>query len=165
MITYDAVLEDLPERVQELTLRLRDLVLSMGSGIAEAVRGDGLDYALERPFCGLVPDARGVTLTFPGATSKTPLPVEHDGLTQAARGAVLRVVTMSDLDDNLRRVCRAAYQRAQERTSRPTDAPPPAGPDLPVPYFFLKRTVAPITPAANIVQPRTKSVPSDRKVP
>jgi hypothetical protein len=118
MIAYDMVLENLPERVRELTVRLRDLVLSLGGGIDEQVRSGTLEYSAGRKFCALAPDRTGVSVHFPMPLATSP----EDPRGQIAangRSYELRLASAWDIDDRLRRMCKQAFDElAQGRHSK-----------------------------------------------
>lgn len=116
MILYDVVLEDLPERVRELTVRLRDMVLSLGGGISEHVGRGVLEYSLgwKQPFVVLAPDRTGASLRFPGPFDKAL--GDHQGrLTLHRDKAEMRLASASDIDDHVRRVVHELFCMAQTR--------------------------------------------------
>lgn len=114
MIAYDQLVDGLPERVGELTIRLRDLVLSLGAGVTDRMAPGALDFEVGGKFARLAPDSAGVTLSLLGPLG-SPLPDLNGRLTPHAKGAVLRMTSAADVDDDLRRLLKDAYTRAAAR--------------------------------------------------
>ncbi|MEW5847386.1 MAG: hypothetical protein AB2A00_01185 [Myxococcota bacterium] len=117
MIEYDVVLEDLPERVAELTVRLRDMMLSLGPGITEAVSGQRLDYSVRSPLGYLAPDRTGVDMGFVGPFDP-PLRDPEGRLQVSGRGVVMRLASAADIDDYMRRIARDAFAQVQARAAK-----------------------------------------------
>lgn len=116
MIAYDILLDGLPERLQELFLRLRDMVLSLGTGIHESVEHGALEFRMGGVKLGrLSTDDRSALLLLYN-THAPPLQALCEQLTYTPVGGQLRLTRSTELDDPVRRVCREAYQRVQQRT-------------------------------------------------
>ncbi|MBI5494616.1 MAG: hypothetical protein HY904_06270 [Deltaproteobacteria bacterium] len=110
MILHDHLLEDLPERVREVAVRVRDLILSLGTGVTEQLRGKAVEFGAPGRLARLTADRGGVTLTLFGPLP-SPLHDRHGKLRPAGKGAEIRLGSTADLDDELRRLLRDTYAR------------------------------------------------------
>lgn len=111
MIAYDQLVDGLSERVGELALRLRDLVLSLGAGVKDQMKGKSLEFEAGGRFARITPDNLGVTLTLFGPLG-SPLDDWGGRLTPQGKGAALRLSSTADVDEPLRRILKDAYARA-----------------------------------------------------
>ena len=68
-----------------LTIRLRDLVLSLGAGVTDKMAPGALDFEVGGKFARLAPDSAGVTLSLLGPLG-SPLPDLNGRLTPHAKG-------------------------------------------------------------------------------
>lgn len=129
MILYDMVLEGLPERVRELTVRLRDIVLSLGPGLKETVGRKGLEYATTKHVVSLVPARTGVAITLAGPFVDVPAGVEGRA-ELSGRKLVITLASASGIDDGLRRVLRDALLSLPSHKAAPAIAPAEVAADL-----------------------------------